>query len=443
MNFKHKQMKELIFHIKDINQEYSVTHFEFIQKEKNLNIINEYYKQHNIPEIDFSLFTEKDFNDLYDMLFWVDFYSILETKTKDYFSSHYIYDKYLTERDLTSLKKNVYKKAHSEYLYNYLLSDGGCIEFKILHDYGSSDFKTLLEIRDDSLFYDSNKKDHSPIVENYLEEFNFKNTTFTINKENLNQIALVFLEDINKFNLTNMDIYNHICAKAPNHTDTLSYFLSLNYTKDKIKRIFYPVGVEKHKKEDNRTFFYFNSVYLLSLSKDLSYQLPGFFFEHEENSLYISSDCDDYIELRYNLDIIENDIILFNDDIEVFKWKNIKQSPKIKEDIVHYIQSDTKRIFNREFRLYKFERELSTFFGNIPGLKITSPHRSKISFEDIINKEIFITISLGEDEFGKTFNLLKTNFHEDNELMSFKEKIKIKNEIERNNSQEPQNKKRI
>lgn len=454
-----KQMDTLISRIKHMNKNNSILNFEFLQNLNDLSEINKYYNKEGLKDIEFSDFTEHDFNYLYDQLFWIDFYSILKDQINDYIQSHYIYDNNLTIDNLTAFRKIYYNETYSNYLYNHILNDGCGIQFKILHDYGSSQFKTFLEIQHDYIYHGFKENDYLSVINNHSEEFDFEQDIFDINKENLKKIALIFLNNINKFDITSVDIYNSIYSEAPENTDTLSYFLSLNYTKDKIKEKFYPeksiknqdlgnqkyqpLELKEHKKEDNRSFFVFNDVYFLSLSNDLSYKLPDFVFETYYNSLQIMMIDKDYIELYYTLKIQDNNLILSNKGIELFRWDNIKLSCHIKEEIINYIESDLTKMFKKESHLDKFEQKIKDFFKNIYGVSINLPNYSEMSFQDIINKEILVTISCGNEKLKRNFHLQKTNFQEDNELNSFKEKIIIKNEIGTIQNIEIKNKKRI
>lgn len=439
--------------IEYINSEYNVSHFEFLSNPDNDDIIQKHAKEKNFQLLSLAEIKKTDIEEyqfLLDNIFWLDYKTIFQKIHTEYINNHHVYNKQL---NLTPLF--IKSKIETEYSFNQydyrIHHDISRIKFKIIHEYDSSHFNLDITLNHHQIKTkdpDNMNRTELSLYNNYINNLQLSNCSIPITKKNIEKFISIFLDDINKYDLSNHSIISFL--QKTSKKDILPLFLKEKYTKEKIENNFYPANIPEHKKSDNRTFFDYRQCYIRCLAEDLDkYNFNHMHISGNLNGIEIMINYIGIIKSNYFLDISENRIFMYNNGNMLGEWYNIEDEMNIKDNILTIIEKD---FFNKIKENPEVEKETHEYLVEqlLPlvinqNIDIELPDLKNLSMIQILSNTFPVIFKNGDIILEKNIHFDDSlNLNDVPEYKSFIEKIKIQSEIQKdNNFIEANNKKRL
>lgn len=411
--------------IDSINEIYNITHFEFISDSCNWSKIEDFCSVNNIKGDSINiLMTDESF--VRD-IFLLDFYKIQKLVL-----SQYVKDNLINNKDITNEEKTLFNWDNGDDILELLLGISGVsyeyniknvYKFKFLVKFDEKESKMRLTVSEQTGKIKENKT-----ISKMYGSFKCKERLLEINKKNICDFFYDFFTDINKYNITNENIIENIGLVK----DKTKVLLEKEYKNMDLIKNFKPAGV---KSKDCNNFFDFERIFIQCLISDIDdsfKDVDGFRIKEHADDIYI-----DFSNIEsYKITINNSDLKIYCDDIKLLEWENFEESPNIKDKIEKFIRNDISRIFKRdnadESKMkVDILNILQKFFNNNKSLSIEVPPFYKQNIENISSKTISVKIKLNEDVLVKNINeIIEKDLTKDKEFKAFREKIKIKSNVE-------------
>lgn len=436
-----------IYNVFDEINPYSsgIIHFEFLKDPENWSLITNFFRnKQNLPNLSQNIEISPDllFEFFTDCFLAMDIKKSFLEKSNEYKKTNYVYN-YLIEENKRSPFTHIFKEDLNYLIYEYKLNNKFIFRYVLSHDYESNKINYIL--KPDLIYGNVDPLDKTDtekeIVSHYLKKFELNSGQIEITKEGIDNFISSFLDDINKFNITDYEIIQS--AMLNQKMDASLYLLNKNYTEEVLRNDFKPYNTE-FKDKNSRVFYHFNFCYPACLAFDIRSSFSNLIFL----TPYFSKIKIEGLDINYNIIMDGFGLKLLRDDVELLEYKDIRISDTIKENIVKSIREDF--IINYPFEQLEqkvetvLKPEIKSIFKNID-IKISYPDLPSLSMEEIISPErIPVTIEHSTGDLKLILKLEGSNkLNENEEIKAFKEKIKIKSSLKKSNKVKKEIRKRI
>lgn len=457
--------KIIIEEIEQINNDYGVTHFEFVSNPTNWPKIEAFLKEKGFDTQNLSgdedAQLKENFEDLLSKLFWLDFNKILQASFDENKKHTPLYNIKLLKKEVESIFRESKEGKTTQKNYVYVLDLHTTVYFHFSHNSESGENNKLeLKMNYKHCIEEFNKETmcraEVNIFNHLFSTFLSKNKVIEINKQNLKNMLDYFIFDINRHNLTTGHILHYNDLLNKDETNKTAFLLSKPYSNNYINVSFHPKNIPGHNIEHNRVFYDPYLAFGHCISNDINHafmteKYPETNIEIERKFNWIKISIIENFETRkkfarYYLELKNKKLAFYIRDKKVKEWDDISIIPCIKDKVISLIRDDVSGILERNKKLEKVIHErcladLHEYFKDI-NIDISLAPLSSLSIEDLNTCEISVFISCNNEIFEKKIVAVKEGLQKNMDLYLFREKIKIMSVLKDSLSSESKKEKR-
>lgn len=433
-----ESINAILADIEIINKDNEILNTNFIQNQYNQLNIKNYFKAQGLYIKEIPDLIQYYPTELLGAIFFSDFNKIFEIKRQEYVRNNYLYNDMLLEENILNDEDD--SNDENYFLFcRYPMDNRKQLNIYVRFTYATNTFCIYLDVYHPEIDFYNRNTEHNSFEEYFTNQFKLNFTSikldfeYQLNRFNIEKCSEMILNEINKYELTNEDIFNVIKNSNPGTSDLMSDFLKRNLTKKTIEESFYPISqitsqrIPEHRFQHNRATYNFESVFIEILMHDMKILLPDFIYTPKSNKLKLSLKKDSLMNVQYLLEIFNNKLTLFSDGFFVSNWV-IRSDTEFKESISQYIDADIHRYLKiQEQQDYSIENKLKNkldMFLDHKDITVSIPPLSNLPLYNILNSNIPVYIQSKNQNIKTNINFSQ-DFADNEELTILKEKMII------------------